>query len=402
MKNQKGIALLVTLFAITIMIFLATEIGYNTQVELAIGASQIDRLKAYYLAKSGIQISLLRIHVYKSVMQKFGGQLGNNKAALDVIWQLPFSWPPMIPDDNISSMDKEQLKDAIDKSYIDGTFSTKIEGEGSKIDLNDLGSPSEQLRKSVSVQLNQILQNRLEADDEWAKENRGLKAQEIVNNIADWIDDDSESFNGGSESQYYSRTDPPIKPPNRPMKTLEELHMVAGVTDEIFNLLSPRVTVYGTKGINVNLASAEVIRSIDPQITKEISAAVIEKRNDPNQGPFGNAGEFLSFVQSKGVRADKFNKDPEIPLLFDAEYNFRITSNGFYKKAQREIIAIVYDFDKVKGQIATLLASASQAGAQQQQQQGAAASSSPSPAHAAPAQTSGTSGPPHIIFWQEF
>jgi len=66
-ENEKGVALLITLFAITIMVFLAVEIAYNTHVEMKVGAAQIDRLKAYYLAKSGVSLSLLRINAYKIV-----------------------------------------------------------------------------------------------------------------------------------------------------------------------------------------------------------------------------------------------------------------------------------------------------------------------------------------------
>src|ERR1035441_6856738 len=106
-SNQSGIALLITLFAIMIMIFLAVEIGYNTHVELKVGAAQVDRLKAYYLAKAGVQLSVLRINAYKTVASKFGQALGSNKSDLDLIWKFPFTWPPMIPEE-ANGVDKAQ------------------------------------------------------------------------------------------------------------------------------------------------------------------------------------------------------------------------------------------------------------------------------------------------------
>jgi general secretion pathway protein K len=117
LNNQRGIALLVTLFAIMILTFLAIEIGYNTQVELSVGVSQVDRLRAYYLAKSGIQISLLRINLYRTAMQRFGDKLGAQKHSLDVIWQFPFAWPPMIPEEG-SSFDKATLAATVKESFI--------------------------------------------------------------------------------------------------------------------------------------------------------------------------------------------------------------------------------------------------------------------------------------------
>ena len=85
------------MIAVLFMIFMAVEISYNTHVELKIGAAQLDRLKAYYLAKSGVQISLLRINAYKMVLNRYGSQLGSNKADLDLVWSFPFAWPPMLP-----------------------------------------------------------------------------------------------------------------------------------------------------------------------------------------------------------------------------------------------------------------------------------------------------------------
>ncbi|MDZ4678254.1 MAG: type II secretion system protein GspK [Oligoflexia bacterium] len=398
LKNQKGIAMLITLFSIMIMTFLAVEISYSTRVELLVGASQVDRLRAYYLAKSGVQFSLLRISVYKTVMAKYGEQLGANKSQLDMIWQFPFAWPPMLPGD-ASTFDKDEIQSTIKKSYIDGAFATSIEGEGAKIDINDLGSPSEKLRQSVNAQLVQILKNRLEADDDWAKDNRDIRPQEIINNIADWIDEDNVGLSGGDEQSGYNSNDPPIKPANRSLKTIAELHMVKGITDELYNIIAPRVTVYGTKGINVNLASQEVLMSIDPQINAERAKLIIGRRNDPQiGGPFQSEDDLKSFLSSKGVIPATFNQSPVIPLIFDAEYNFRIKSTGIYRRAQREIIAIVYDFDKVKGGLASQLATPTPSPSPGNTGAGATPTPTPSPS---PGQQ-GSSGPPQIIFWQEF
>ncbi|MCC6278594.1 MAG: general secretion pathway protein GspK [Oligoflexia bacterium] len=402
LKSQKGIALIIALFAILVMTFLAFEISYNSHVEMAVGATNLDRLRAFYLAKSGVQISLLRVHIFRTVITRFGKDLGGNKGALDIIWSFPFAWPPMLPD-GASGIDQDELKKTIKESFIEGAFAATIEGESGKIDINDLASPSKKLQETTASQLKAIIQNRLDQDDEWATENRGrIRPDEIVNNIADYVDEDIDSRNGGSEDSPYGRTDPQVKPTNRPLKTIQELHMVAGITDPLYNLIAPRVSVYGVKGINVNLASAEVIRSIDKQLDDEKVKRIIERRGDPKAGPFSDLNDFTTFVQSLGVNPQTFNKEPEIPLLFDSEINFRIRSTGIYKKTQREIVAIVYDFDKVKEQLSTHLQSSP--GPSAQASPGAAAApgtspvASPSPSAAPPA----PSGPPQIVFWQEF
>ena len=402
-KKERGVALLITLFAVMIMTFLALEIAYNSHVELAVGASQVDRLKAYYLAKSGVQFSLLRIKVYQTALQKFGGQLGAQKSMLDMIWQLPFSWPPLLPPE-LSSFDKDNINKAVKKSFIDGVFQTQIESEGSKIDVNDLASPSEALKKTVNAQLVQLLQNRIALDDQWARDHRNLRPQELVNNIADWVSADPNSLNGGSKASQYGGTEPPIVPASRPMKTIEELHMVKGITDDIYKLLVPKLTVYGTKGINVNAASADILQSIDKLITKDLSDQIIARRNDSTKGPFSDLNDFTTFLKSTGMNIENFNKNPVMPLLFDSEFNFRIKSTGIWKHAQREIIAIVYDFDKVKGQLASQLTTPTPPPG------GAVTTTTlpnnkgaPTPTPAATPPPGGPNkGPPAIVFWQEF
>jgi len=257
----------------------------------------------------------------------------------------------------------------------------------------------------VNAELVLMIQNRLNVDDTWARNHRNLKPQEIVNNIADWIDEDNVSRNGGSESDYYQDTAPPIKPPNRSMKTLDELHMVAGVTDEIYNVLAPRLTLWGDKGINVNYASKDVIRSIDQQITDKIGDAIIERRTDESKGPFTDEKDFATFIQSEGVNLTTFNKNPVVAILTSGGTNFRIKSTGIFGKAQREIIAIVYDFDTVKSEIAQNMAAASPTPGGQAQgtppptpvgTPGGTPSATPTPG-SSPA----GNGVPQIVFWQE-
>jgi len=396
MKNERGVAMLLAIVAMLIMAFLAAQIASRSALEFEAGASSYDQLKAYHLAKIGVEMSRLKIYVYRMIQSKFGDKLQQNQADLDMIWQIPFKWPlsaDMIP--GVSLIQKDEIAEINKETLIDGIIDASTEGEGGKIDVNDLASPSENFRKATSQQLQKIIQDRLDADDDWARENRNrIKPEEIVNNIADWIDEDSEGQNGGSEESPY-RND--IKPPNRSMKTLEELHMVAEVNDEIFKILAPRLTVYGIKGININLAGKEILKSLDLQMTDQVVQDVMKHRDNPDEGPFKDENSFLSFLQSKGVVLDNFNKKNPIPLLFDAEYNFRISSVGISRRAQRKIIAIVYDFAKVKTQLTKLTAASptpTPAGGQ-----------APQTGQPAPTPTPETnpppSGPPAIVFWQE-
>ncbi|MCC7405613.1 MAG: general secretion pathway protein GspK [Bdellovibrionales bacterium] len=356
-SSARGVAMMMALFVMMILTFLATEVAFRTGVENNIAVQGISRLRAYYAAKAGIELSLFRILLYKKAMASFGEQLGENKSMLDPIWKFPFMWPPVLPDE-VSGVDKSQIQAAVKESKMDATYSVTIESEGGKIDINDLGADSEAMVKATRNQLLQIFQVELESNEKFAETYRTFNFEDLVNHIIDWVDENDESLVGGAERNYYPDSKSEFVPPNSPFKTLDELHMVATMTDKIFQVLAKQITVYGSKGVNVNYSDKYVLKSLDIQMTDEVVAKVIERRNSPDKGgPFRNQDDFLDFLGSQGVRTDSFNP-AGIPLTFDAELNFRIKAVGQYGGVVRSIEVVTYDFDNIKERYIDILTKA--------------------------------------------
>ena len=351
--NQRGVALLIAIFSITLLTFLAMEVAFETNVEYISSGQEVNRLKAYYAAKGAVEMSLLRISIYKKALATFGEQLGDKKNMLDPIWQFPFAWPPSahLPKD-ISGVEASQIKSVEKESLMKGTqYLATISSEGSRIDLNDLGSASKTLREATKKQILQIFERRLETDNDFSNQYGSFEFERLVNNMVDWVDEDRESLNGGDEASAYSNLelDPEFNrdflPPNQPFKTLKELHMVAEMNDDFYEMLKERVTTFGTKGVNVNYASQDVLKSLDPNLTEEALKSILERRDNPDLGgPFKNEDDFISFI-SQWVNKDDFNP-AKIPLIFDAELNFRIQATGTFGKSAREITVVTYDFDQ--------------------------------------------------------
>jgi general secretion pathway protein K len=437
LKNQKGVAILMALAFIMLMSYFAVEVAYDTRVEYQIASGDLDRLKAYYNSKAGLEFSLFRIHLYRTAMAQFGSQIPN-PSMLDLIWQFPFSWPPLIPKEAGMNVESD-IQKATKESILDGGFGTTIESEGAKIDINDLGSPALALRLSVRNQLEQMLRNRLDADDEWARANRNMDVNRILNFIQDWVsvDPSGASANGGPKSSYYKDlkdVNMDQIPPQAPFKTLDELHMVHEMTDEIFDLIAPRLTVYGSHGINVNYAPKDVLMAIDPQITKEVVEEIEKRRKDPAQGPFKNQQDFEGFLTSQRVNLQTFNRPlaqqsslygynpaaqpagtpgggagtapsgnpfltQRVPLIFDQEMNFRVKSIGYYGKTERTIIAIVYDFAKAASRLKQMIPTTTTT------QPGTVPGMTPTTPHATTTTTVPTTPPPtgkpQVVYWQE-
>ncbi|PWU17231.1 MAG: general secretion pathway protein GspK [Bdellovibrio sp.] len=401
-KDQKGIALLLAIFSLSLLLYLAMEVQYDTQVEYSINSQSVNRLKAYYAARSGVELSLLRIKIFQQMKGQLGQQLGNNAAILNLIWNFPFAWPPVLPP-GVDTTNKDLIDTAIKAAKMDASYQTTITDEGTKIDINDLDSPSKALRTSTKKLIMQIFENEVQNNTDFNKKHRDFKAEDLVDQITDWIDANKESQKGGSESQFYGDYVNPggdalNYPPNRQFRTVEELRLIPAMNDEIFRLLEPRITVYGAKAINPNTASADVIQSIDVSITNEIVTEVLKRRQDiVNGGSFHDAGEFWSFINGKGARITP-EVQQDTPIVTDAALNFRIQSIGSYGTAVREIDVIVYDLQKSAQVVAGLVKkeATTTGGTQAVTSTGTAGTSTP-----AQSAQSATKGPPRIVYWVE-
>jgi general secretion pathway protein K len=357
LSNSRGVALMMAIFIMTILTFLAVEVSYRTSIENNIASQGVSRIRAYYAARAAIELSLFRIHLYKKALAAFGDKLGQAQYMLDPLWQFPFMWPPVLPDE-IHGVDKAQIESVVKESSMKASYSVAIESEGGRIDVNDLGADSKELVKATRQQILQVFQAEVDSNEKFAKRYGSFNFEELVNNMIDWVDDDSQSLNGGAEKGYYPDFKSDAVPPSAPFKTLKEMHMVAGMTDELFEVLAKRVTVYGSKGINVNYSVKEVLKSLDPQLTDEIVDKIIKRRSNSNEGgPFQSTDDFYKFIESLGVRTASFNP-AKIPLTFDAELNFRIRATGIFGRVSRDIEVVTFDFDNIKERYIEILTKA--------------------------------------------
>ena len=365
LKEESGSALMIAIFSVSFMIIIATQVMYETSVEFVMSAKSVDQVKAYYAAKAGVEMSLLRIQIFRKAKAMIGDALPD-KTILDQIWQFPFAWPPIIPM-GADKMTKSGIDKVVKTSGMQGKYISIISSEGSKIDINDLASPSKVIAQSVHTQLLQLFQSKVKNDEAFAAEYSSYDFDKLINNIADWVSEGATSaFDGGDKKSRYSQFSNEFIPPNQPMKTLSELHFVKDMKDDFFVVLAPNITVFGTKAINVNLATKDILMSLSTQITAERATEILRLRSLPARGPFKDFKDFLATLNSLGIPGDPFT-DPKtkevIPLSFDSEFNFRIKSTGISGKVQRNLEAVVYDFDRVKANLTQQMLQEKQANA---------------------------------------
>ena len=330
MKNSKsGVALILVLLSLALLTVLSIEIIVASRVDIRIGRNARDRIQANYLAQSAARFALLRLQLYRNVRTLADGQAGGipglNNQTLEGIWSFPL---PNLP---LAGMDVKDWP---------GEFSSSIQAEGSKIPINMLDGvttrgSSEEMAKSIRSQLEGLINGMLE-DEEFDALYRGLKSEDLINPLEDWIDADSDSKSGGDEGRYYERLNPPYQPRNDRMTTLTELHMLENWTDDLVRRISPFLTVLNNSGkVNPNYISLERLKIFEPKLTPEELGLIQKKRME---APFSSLDDLKNFIRTDPeIRNGKNFTFPEKLESYDKETVFYIKASGIVGELRRDL-----------------------------------------------------------------
>lgn len=352
-KNERGAALMMALFFFTVASFIVTQLSTETLTESMLASREMKKLKSKYSANAGLEMALLRIKAFQqakaAVRNATGNQSLNFDQQLAMIWQFPLPWPIELPD-GAGIISKDDNEKVLKKSLISSlTFFHEIQDAGQKIDLNSLGSPIENIAKKTLDSLLLTFERALETDKELSKEHSMDSIREILNNIADWVDKDDESRNGGDESSFYSFEEQRGYPRNASFMTLSELMLIDKMDDLVFNKLKNIITVHGTFGINVNTAEKDVLMGIDAQFTEQVTKDFITKRSEIQEnGDNLDEASFDSLLSELGFSEIDEIHTKGVPILYSPLSTFLITSTGTVGNISTTIKASVLDANALK------------------------------------------------------
>lgn len=352
-KDERGAALMIALFFFTIVGFVVTQLSTETLTESVLASREMKKLKATYSAKAGLEMALLRIKAFQqaksAIKNAAGDQAANFDQQLAMIWQFPLPWPLEIPEDAgiISTDDNEKV---LKKSLISNlTFFHEIQDAGEKIDLNSLGSPIKRISEKTLESLMRSFEQILKTNTDLAREHSLDSIKEVLNHIADWIDKDEISRNGGDEGGFYPYDSQKGYPRNAPLITMSELMLIEKMDMFIFEQLKKLTTINGTFGINVNTAEKSVLMSIDPQFTEESTAMFLSRRSEI-QAEGGNLDEssFDNLLSELGFSEIAEIHAAGIPLTYSPLSTFVVTATGTAGNISTEITASVVDANTLK------------------------------------------------------
>ena len=384
-----------------LVISIIQETIFDTQTEYRSTASELHALKAYYAAKAGMEISLLRVKNYRDITKTTSGNnaVQSFRPYMDLIWKIPFSWPPVMMNEDGETNPSEEITALTDSSLMQGaTYKTLITSTASRIDLNDLASPIPSLRDwtfKILYQLIQAQQQELIDDDIQAEILDDAQITDILSNIKDWIDPNE--LAGEQSLPETSASNDNISPPNRSLISVTELHQVPGMSDALYEKIKPFVTIHGEKGLNINTAPAELLQALGlPEEAAQEAFAMTSNHTLFTQSTFSD------FLNSQGLQhltqeliGDPENKDY---LLFDAPHNFIIESTGFFQNSVKTLTAIYVDTAFISSQFNKLIDAdikRQQRNPEQEENPQAA------PLESTPQRPTTSEQAPVIIYWKE-
>jgi general secretion pathway protein K len=331
--SRRGVALILVLTTVAILSSIAVDFAYQSRVSLRLTENARDEARAYYLARSAVNLSRLLLHFQKQVDQ-LGGQIGGalstalgnrpgtpavpapiGPAATNLgirLWEiLPIDSSAMsalLGGGDVSALGmatrdasgqpappqetkRPQIAGPPQHSFgsFEGVFQAKIVDENSRINVRGLDG----LGVTPMATLTQLRAMMTDPkydfifDEEDANRDR-VRRDDVILAMKDWIDLDetgtgidptnpTNPFVSGfsDENGAYDRYVPRYKAKNAPFDSLEELYMVRGVNDRYMAAFGDRLTVWVDVNAKLNINTNEPLQTL----TNVLSAAA--NPNDP-------------------------------------------------------------------------------------------------------------------------
>jgi type II secretory pathway component PulK len=179
------------------------------------------------------------------------------------------------------------------------------------------------------------------------------EVRKVVNAIADWADRDDRvneapGLAGGAEDADY-KGDYKVK--NGKYATVAELLLVHGVTDDLFKLLAPQITVYGDTKINLCQASDEMIKAfVNRFVASNPGMAPISDTDDTKWNSVIEGVHFACSEptpQASTVAAalaptiGAIDPKPIAAQISTANRFYRIEATGLVGESQAKIAAVI-------------------------------------------------------------
>lgn len=228
---KRGSVLIAVLWSLFFLAALAAAIYAYVAPQIGLAGRLQERLKLRYAAQAGMMRAVAALEEDET----------ESYDAFNDVW----------------AENEEAFKDV---NLGEGTlFSVKWQVPGGVQDEARYGLTDEERKININTAPEEVLKRLLET----AAETTSQQAGDIAASILDWIDLDEEPRSNGAEKGYYAGLSGggyPCK--DGKFEVLEELLLVKGMTQEIFDKVKDSMTVYSAGTVNINTAGETVLEAL--------------------------------------------------------------------------------------------------------------------------------------------
>ncbi len=275
-SGQSGSALIITVLLVAILVALVVEFAYEVYIDTTSLTNWENAQKASLIAKSGQTLSTKYLREASNLKYTDIGEL---------VFPVERDLGPR------------------------SALIIRLEDENTKLNVNSLIRPNGTTDDRALASLQKLF--------EYLNINTDLALE-----IADWIDPDSEPRLSGSED--YAK--------NSFLWSVDELKLIPGVTKDIFDKISPFVTVFGNSLININTAKLPVLVSLHKDMTETLAERIIDYRSST---PFELTGQVTNVSGMERI-GTLLQGSITVKSSF-----FRVTSTAMVNEIKRMIESVV-------------------------------------------------------------
>jgi general secretion pathway protein K len=313
--NQRGVALIIVLWVTVLLAVMVNGFISMVRTEAQGLSNYKDESRVYYLARSGINLTI--------------GKLLKDLSSTPSEGEEPLErW----------KVDGRPYRIPLEQGYVE----VRVVDEGGKIDVNK-ATRSDLVRVLLSLGI------------------EGSVRDTIADSILDWRDKNNFHHLNGAEDDYYGSLPEPYEAKDGPMDTVDELLWVKGVTKEIFygenyhmplgseeEEDSPRVgledvfTVFtDSVRVNINTAPLKVLLSL-PGMEEETARTIIDVREEKefqSMGDFTLVGgklaptisKYITFASPKVYTIEAIGRLEGSPAIHSIKGVVKIEGKSVYK-----------------------------------------------------------------------
>lgn len=356
-KTEKGVILIASLWIVAILTVFAVSIGRQSAISLKLTSYDVDRIKAYFIARAGIT---------RALAEKRLEYRDNTSTGVDALSR------PWANSEEL--FNKHKLGDG---TYTIGYEYTLAEDDDAE-PVRLYGLMDEQSKINLNTASEDTLNNLLvyfDVDED--------DAREIAGAIVDWRDKDNnvasseERLLYGAEDAYYQGLSAPYHCKNADFDTIYELSLVKGITPEIMEMIKPCITVFGTGNVNINTAPGSVLNALVggefPSLASKIEdyrrgedgiigteddawfsygTSIIDRREE-GFVEIKNLQDSQWYANIYSITTDEYNRLREliagtVPEIGVASDTYRAIALGSVKKVRVSLEAVYYFENKDK------------------------------------------------------